>query len=326
MTATISLPTVQEEVVDEALRELEEFERGGDASAGPTAVRLEVAAEGEPELNGLALLSNIFLSSAVPLDVHVRDPQLAKAFPALGLASALSRATHERLTTPADLGDDRWSRTWTPATREAGEALFALSGEPAAKSGLFGPTHATFNDPHLTAPTGVSAGPTRLLRRWLTRRLEERALATNSVAVIAFFLDQLIGNVREHAVSDDRPPIRSQLHISLSEINNTLVCRLIAVDTGPGIEHTLRPKLPPGDTPTDSGELLTSLLRGQLAGWGRARGIGLSRCFQLISDAEGASMLLATELVRCYGAHDADLRVVHGPRVAGTVAAVSLPI
>lgn len=291
---------------------------------GGEEVALELKGGSEVEPIAVGLLHSLFLADTRVNRVTVLG-DLIDACPRLGLASAISRAP--RLSAePEALRSADWAWPWTPGSHHLASALFSTpDGAPTAA--LSGPNFATFNDPHLTYPSWGASGLIALVRRWLHKRLtvlgRSREAADASADKAGFYIGELVGNIREHAVLEDRESIRSQAWIRLDERTEGHLLSLCVVDSGPGIEATLTAKL--GDLAPSGVPLFKSLLRGSLPGWGRARGIGLSRCYQIVEETIGASMHVASGGIRCHG-RQGDLDVVPAGSVSGTLVVVTLPV
>lgn len=249
------------------------------------------------------------------------DTLLANVFRS-GLAAALS--SRGKATTFADphspLADALLGATWTPGTGAFRAAMF--STEPDRPTGLFGPSHAIFLNPHRTTTPPGPASITRIVRRWLGTRLAG-ASALERIAEVGFALDQLVVNITEHAVTEVTPAVSSlaRIEIEANRDGEAAWLHLAVLDTGAGITNTLRGKLP--DSPADV-ELLPALLEGRLPQWGRARGIGLSRLAQLIQDASG-SMFLAVEGTSV-SVEDGITAFPDAATAAGSVISLRLPL
>jgi hypothetical protein len=166
-----------------------------------------------------------------------------------------------------------------------------------------------------------------LVRRWLFRRLEgeSRQKLSQAVERAGFFVSELVANVREHAVSDYLDPINSQAWIRLWAQEGRHFFAICVSDSGPGIETTLRAKL--GDGAPSGNALFSELLSGSLPGWGRARGIGLSRCSEIVEETADAQMLIASGSYRCHSGGDHhDPLVSEAAEVGGTLVVVTLPV
>jgi hypothetical protein len=287
-------------------------------------VALELQGGSVIDATAVGLLHSMFLADSRVHRVTVRG-SLVNECARLGLASAISRAP-QLSAEPEDLRSVSWAWPWTPGSRHIANALFSTP-EGASTPALSGPDFATFNDPHLTYPSWGSSGLIALVRRWLHRRLvvqgrDERA-ADAAAEKAGFYMGELVGNIREHAVLEDRESVRSQAWVSLAAGADSGFLSLCVVDSGPGIEATLTAKL--GERAPSGAPLFERLLRGSLPGWGRARGIGLSRCYQIVEESPGASMLVASGGVRCQGHHD-QLKAVSAGVVSGTLVVVTLPV
>ncbi|HEX5929144.1 MAG TPA: ATP-binding protein [Solirubrobacterales bacterium] len=314
---TFSIDELNEERLEDAFGSL------SDLVAPDDDVVIELKSPPAFEPMAIGLLHWFFLADRRSLRVTVSG-NLADAFPSLGLASAISRATHS--VEPKSLRSTEWTRTWTPGSRRFSNALFSSPDEERPE-GLSGPEYATFNDPHLTFPVAGNSGISSLIRRWLFRRLEDEGAqhVQRAVERAGFFVSELVGNIREHAVLDDRAPLKSQVWIRLWKKDARRFFSVCISDTGPGIESTLRAKL--GDSAPSEKKLFEDLLSGDLPGWGRARGIGLSKCYEIVEETQSAAMLIASGEYRCHrGAGDGKPEVSRAAEVEGTLVVVTLPV
>lgn len=309
------------ELEDLDIASLERLQRCAAAGppGGPLLLDLRLSGPVDPHQGALftgALMAEL---GDVQLEVSHPDPAPRAEVFRSGLAAALSwRGEATTFADPASpLSDPELGATWTRGMAHFREALFG-EGEG---EGLFGPDHAVFLNPHRTTSPPGPASITRVVRRWLGRRLGRAA--SERLGDIAFALDQLIVNVTEHAVTELTPTVGSLARVEIESGEEGRPRALVAVvlDTGAGIATTLRRKL--GDAPPDP-ELLTALLEGSLPQWGRARGIGLSRLTQAVQEA-GGSMHLAVEGTGV----DVGARVRAAPTsvpVRGSIVSLRLPL
>jgi hypothetical protein len=316
---TFSIDELSEQRLEDALDDLSQLPRGDEV------VTLEL--KGEPAFDplGIGLLHGFFLANKRSLRITVSG-HLAESFPSLGLASAISRRSYS--VQPERLHSSEWARTWTPGSRHFAEALFASPTEADAEFALSGPSFATFNDPHVTHPLEGSSSLSALVRRWLYRRLEGEPARQLDQAVdqAGFFVSELVANVREHAVWDDRDPVKSQAWVRVWKQGEQPFFALCVSDSGPGIEKTLRDQL--GEDAPAGEKLFQDLLEGSLPGFGRARGIGLARCAEIVERTPDAAMLIATGPYRCHGGGKERRPSVASAaaEILGTLVVVTLPV
>jgi hypothetical protein len=189
--------------------------------------------------------------------------------------------------------------TWTPGAHEAMAPMFAA--EETAES-LFGPEHAVFVNPHLTSEPYGSASVTRLVRRWLTQVVApglSKADRNRYIAPPVFAVDQLVHNVREHAITPyNRTLVDSVVVLEVHTTRRRRHLRITVLDTGAGVVETLRPKVAATHGELDEVELLVELLQGELPGWDRGRGFGLATVAELVQAERQASLDLWTGATR----------------------------
>lgn len=304
---------------------LEKLRRcAGHSSEGdPLEVALRLHEPPEPSASAVfagALMADL---GQIPLRIaHEPDEALLANVFRSGLAAALrSRAGATTFADPlSPLNDALLGATWTPGLDTFRAAMF--SAGPDLSTGLFGPSHAVFLNPHRTTTPPGPSSITRIVRRWLGTRLSGKS-AAERVADVGFVLDQLVVNVTEHAVTEATPSVSSLARIEIEAGGNGLPqwLHVAVLDTGAGIANTLRSKVP--DAPSDA-EILPALLEGQLPQWGRARGIGLSRLTQLVQEAQG-SMFLAVKGTSV-SVEDSVTAFADGSAAAGSVITLRLPL
>jgi hypothetical protein len=297
---------------------------GHSSEADPLEVSLRLHDPPEPYLSAVfagALMADL---GHIPLRIsHEPDEALLANVFRSGLAAALgSRGGPTSFVDPGSpLNDAGLGATWTPGMSAFRAAMF--SPGPDADAGLFGPSHAVFLNPHRTTTPPGPSSITRIVRRWLGTRLTGEG-APERIADVGFALDQLVVNVTEHAVTDATPSVSSlaRIEIESGPDGEPASLHFAVLDTGAGIANTLRAKL--ADPPANL-DLLPALLQGQLAQWGRARGIGLSRLTQLVQEASG-SMFLAVEGTSVSVEAGAVTALADVSAAAGSVISLRLPL
>lgn len=304
---------------------IDELRRRGEESteADPLEVKLELNESPLPWQGALfsgALMTSL---SEIPLRIaHGTDQHSMRNVFRSGLAAALG--SRPGPTTYADpdspLADPGLRSTWTPGAPSFRAAMFR-EGEDTS-TGLFGPSHALFVNPHRTTTPPGPSSITRLVRRWMAKHLGGVDSPELCLRRVGFVLDQLIVNVSEHAVTEATPSVVSLVRVEV-EAGEVPTLIVVVLDAGAGILTTLRPKLP--DPPDSDPELLAALLRGELEGWGRGRGIGLSRLAGLAQES-GGTLFVGVEgakaLVGAEGIRGQDLTAQAG----GTVVSLTLPL
>jgi hypothetical protein len=253
--------------------------------------------------------------------INVNDPDAIESLLRVGLATALSRRASGRTTfEPAASGLDRphLGAIWTSGSRATTEAMFGAH-DP-MPPGPFGRRYATFVNPHLSSGAEGHPDVVFFVLRWLTRRLGE-ALPDPSVdtlvATVGACLDELIGNVQEHAAAERSPRIDCLVRVSITPANRV---RCSVIDNGLGIVESLAPKVR-----QQPANILVSLIEGQLPGWGAGRGVGLTRVRQLTREARGR-LVIATDCNRVLADPDEQARVTEAPfRLRGTLIDLDLP-
>jgi hypothetical protein len=223
--------------------------------------------------------------------VDVVDDDAVESLFRVGLATALSRRARERTSFEAaasDLNRPNLSAVWTSGSRAATEALFAAHDPTPA--GAFGRRYATFVNPHLSSGAEGHPDVVFLVRRWLTQRLGEALpppTVRTLVAAVGASLDELIGNVQEHAPCDQTPYPDCLVRVAVTPADGV---RCSVIDNGRGIAASLASKV----TGNGSAPPLVRLVEGELPGWDAGRGVGLTRVRQLVSDV-GGRLLIATD-------------------------------
>lgn len=316
-------------------------------------LHLDLARVGTIERGAGALLSNALLGSlgSRALQISVGDLQ-SDWITSSGLAFALTNRSGETLVRGrrGPGAAPQWGQQWRPGYAAPRRAMMALEagrlfapehlGETGTPPDLFGATFAAFVDPHLTRPTLERHPLTTLLWPWLDR-LVPRALERNTdpavrrswVAGVGRIVDEVVGNICEHAHYHDRHSVHSLVQVSVTRgggersANRLHLC---IQDTGPGIPATSRPKLDPVlAAELTEAQLVARLLEGSLAPWGRGRGQGLPAVVDVSRRLKG-SLRLATKTTRALVDSqpcDTAVRVSQqGFRVDGTVVTVTLPV
>jgi anti-sigma regulatory factor (Ser/Thr protein kinase) len=263
-------------------------DQGGEASP-EEPVRVAFGFRAAPEPAACAVVSSALLTnlSRVPLRVSARSNYAASVVIRCGLASALNtRGAWTTFGAGSDLLDSpRLAATWTPASKAALEAMFTHG--PTRAESLFGPDHAVFINAHRTTGRFGPASMTRIVRRWLAQRYEAQ---TELLDEVSFALDQLVSNIDQHALGETSPYVISQVRVEIDREENRLT--LVVLDSGPGVPSTLRAK-DDGSFPDTDQAMINSLLAGDLANWGRARGVGLSRLSERLADRGGQLTMIS---------------------------------
>jgi len=250
---------------------------------------------------GPALLAGALMGSFddYPLDVDAADDAAVAGMRWFGVAAALQRRRGDnRYCRAASKLDDRaLGVTWRPGISALTELLFAETDQ--GEQGSVGPRHANFVNAHLAVTSSGTSDVTYLVRRWLTRRLLERFAEDlhglrRTVDQVGTVVEQLVSNVREHAAAGLPSGADSLLRLALLDHPGRGAVSCSVIDTGPGIEATLVPKLSAQDRDRERASVLGALCQGQLRGWGRARGLGLAKVTELVREA-GGQLDVATE-------------------------------
>jgi hypothetical protein len=292
-------------------------------------VRLSFDFEGDPDPIAIAALAQAMLVTRddieLIVDLHDR-PQTLRWLVRGGIVSALSRRTDvqwER--SPKAIEQGYLWHTWTPGAHEAMAPMFEVGSE---SESLFGPEHAVFVNPHLTTEPYGHASLTPLVRRWLTQVVAPGLSPADHEAYIAapiFAIDQLVHNVREHAIMPFNHALVDSV-VALETVENRLgrQLRVSVIDTGAGVAQTLRPKLLGAFDHPDDGDLLTALLRGEVPGWDRGRGFGLATIAALVAERPGAALDVWSGEARVSCENEVVER--SAPEVSGTVINAFFPL
>jgi histidine kinase/DNA gyrase B/HSP90-like ATPase len=239
------------------------------------------------------------------LTVDVVDQTAVEGLLRFGVATALWRRPRERTSfteIAKDLDRPSLGTLWTSGSRAATEALFAVGeGEHV---GAFGRLYATFVNPHLSSTAEGHTDVVFLVRRWLTRRLAEiRSPDTIDpiVETVGSALDELVANVQEHAAGATNPQPDCLVRLSIAASGRV---RCTVIDTGVGIDESLRHKTESNATPE---ERLRRLVAGEIPGWDGGRGVGLPRVNQLVA-ACGGRLSIATGRLRLAAEPDGRLQ------------------
>lgn len=274
----------------------------------------------EPTI-GLAYATQLLALQSHHMTVHVPvDGEKISGLVQSGLAFALRRTGAD--VTPADslLHDERWGRSWSPGNQAPWRLMFGDddTGDDAV---LFGSHHATFVNPHWVPPRNGSDHVAHLVGRWSALRTpDDPGLADD----VAYAVAELLDNIREHAIGYPQPQMLSSLMHTHIEHGTTPHLHLAVMDTGPGIAHTVRLKSPHAEEYPADAELLKALVQGSVAGWGRARGFGLTRLSERVA-ARGASLSIMTQTARMEQCGD-DIEAHDGSEILGSVLVVSFPL
>lgn len=293
------------------------------------SVTLDLDLQGPSDPFAGAVFAQAMLVVRPDVNLVVRLPSEQETISSLirtGVASALTRRREQVHFEPATnpiAEQDLWLN-WTPAAREMA-AMFG-TGEPAR--GLFGPDHAVFVNPHLTTESEGPASVTRLIERWLTQTvvpgLASERLAS-AIGVPLFTVDQLVRNVSEHAITPERPTIDSVVGVEVVKLAGRRQLRITVLDTGAGVTATLRPKLDASLVSLPDAKLLHELLCGELPGWGRGRGFGLSAIAGHVLDSRRSSLELWTVGTRVRVGRRVEATAAAG-QIAGTVLSVNFSL
>lgn len=285
----------------------------------------------EEDAVSASLVVNWLLGSLTEARLRLRLPNEETAWAAAvrsGLPFALANRVGDTLIEPASadiwLTGLAWKRSWTPGTRSAwtgllgespaglGEALSAWThdgngGERTANgnghdevTGLYGPRHAIFVNPHRARRAHGSEHVFQLISLWLSRHLRAAGLEDahrrdSFLNAVRTWIDELVQNVRGHATSSKGPAVKSFVRVELLSVGDEQRLLLAVQDTGPGIASTARPKLSQADQQmlSDDDLLIEKLLLGQVAPWGRARGIGLPQVVRACHEHEATLSILS---------------------------------
>ncbi len=295
-----------------------------------TGVRLSIQLDQDPDPIATAVLAQAMLTAPddfeLVVDLH-DEPETLRWLLRSGVVSALARRRCVRFEgLPSTLGQGKFWNTWTPGAHAVMAPMFEDGVD--SETLLFGPEHAVFINPHLTTEPYGHASLTPLVRRWLTQVVAPGLSAHEQETFIAapiFAVDQLVHNVREHAITpSNRSRVDSVVALEVAGEGLERRLRVSVLDTGPGVATTLRPKL--GGAPAYPGEddLLGALLGGKLPGWDRGRGFGLATIAGQIAQAPGAALELWSGEVRV--SVTSEVTELSAPQVAGTVINAFFPL
>jgi len=275
-----------------------------------------------------ALLAAALMGSLEGKDVTVDavDEEAVDGLLRFGVATALSRRDEDltRFTGLATRLDRESLRTlWTPAALDATQALFA-DLEP-KHTGVYGRFHATFVNPHFSADADGHPDVVFLIRRWLTKRLSERAALDSQAArplveAIGGVVDELVRNVQEHAAGPQRPDPNCLLRISLDSAEEI---RCSILDTGIGLSESLDSKeIERGLAAEDR---IAKLISNEIPDWDAGRGTGLAFAAELIAACHG-SFAVANDRVRVRRSNGEAVRRGDGFALQGTVVDITVPV
>lgn len=325
-------------------------------------LKLDLHEVGTIERGAGAILSNALLGSlgSRPLEIVLDDDGGDEAgdwMTTSGLAFAL--ANREGPTTihgdPDEQRQSRWTRDWRPGHVEPLRAMMSRTseelfgpeelGETTTPPDLFGPTFAAFINPHLTKPHLQRHPLTTLLWPWLDRliprhktRPADPDLRVRWVADVGRVVDEIVGNVCEHARHRDGHSVYSLVQVSVTRgggQRSTNRLHLCVQDTGPGIPATARPKISPQLAANlNEHQLIGRLLEGSLAPWDRGRGQGLPQVVDICRRLHGTlrvatkttRAVLETQSVETQSANDAVRTSQVSFRLDGTVVTLTLPV
>jgi len=319
----------------------------------PHALQLDLRELEAMERSASALLGNALLGTFGPRPLELRVPDGdADWMTASALTFALANRTGMTQVNgqPANwLRDSDWARDWRPGHDEPSRALYLkdamelfdpeVVGETALRPDLFGSKFAAFVNPHLTYPAIQHHPVTTVLWPWLDRLVpEERVLSTTHdrrarwMADVGRFIDEMVGNVSEHARGDRPSRLFSlvQVFVTRGGSGSSNRLHLSVQDTGVGIPNTARRKLKRqlAASITDD-QLVAKLLEGSLFPWGRGRGQGLPRVVDICRQHRG-TLRIATKTTRAtLGSQEGDTAVTTGAapfKLDGTVVTLSLPV
>lgn len=259
-----------------------------------------------------------------------------------GVVFALANRSTEITTLEGAHADEfdlpSWRRTWSPSSPSAfdlvadGQAqLFSAAavGESEYAPNIAGRKHAAFINPHLT-DDGVGETTVRgAARPWLRQLLGATGPGGEQIETFieqtGRLVDELIDNVREHALRGQRgDPSESLVTIAVTEGEKGHL-HVTVMDTGRGIAATARPKLNVSGSVTDA-VIVEGLLLGRYQGWHNGRGIGLPKVWDVCTQFNG-QMFIASNSLRADVGRRGKLRVADGRfSLGGTVVSAALPI
>jgi len=317
------------ETIDHQLGQLRDLNLIGPLRYDHT-VTLDFRLDSDPDPVASAVFAQAMLSVRDDMVFVVNLPdkdEMLRSLVRSGVASALaSRGEHVRWEHTPDPFPvhDLW-HTWTPGAHKSMAPMFAPEE---SSDSLFGPNHAVFVNPHLTTDPYGNASVTPLVSRWLTQVVAPdlgEGEQTRFIAAPVFAINELVHNVREHAIMPfNRSFVDSVVALEVRTRGEHRDLRVTVLDTGAGIVPTLRPKLMIPQDQISDGDLLTELLHGNLPGWDRGRGFGLSTIAARALAQECASLHLWTGGTRVR--IDTEVEVGAAAEVAGTVINASFPL
>ena len=344
--ATVAVAQLAKQLRSQQVDDLLSDLQADAASRGKIEIDLKTL--GQVERAAGAILSNALVGTLgrLPLTIKVPAGSAIPWFEASGLAFAVANRPGPTFVEGAGVEPDnaRWRRSWRPGNALPWRDLVggdqaelfdpSLTGETGVRPSLYGPGYAAFVNPHLAARSGSAGHPLNtLVWPWLNRLLPAAApdgVRRHFVASVGRLIDELVGNVAEHARRPEGEPVCSLVQVSLTRGGRGSFDRLYLTvsDNGPGIAATARPKIDPSKAAalTDP-QLLAKLLDGTLAPWGRARGMGLPKVAELTRAYRG-TLRAATKMTRlAVGEHDGAVRTRQSDFILdGTVLAVMLPL
>lgn len=317
------------ESIDHQLGQLRDLNVIGPLRCDHT-VRLDFRLDHDPDPVASSVFAQAMLGVRHDMVFVVQLPEKGEMLRSLvrsGVASALaSRGEHVRWEHTSDPFPvhDLW-HTWTPGAHESMAPMFAPEEH---SDSLFGPNHAVFINPHLTSDPYGNASITPLVRRWLTQVVAPSLGDEEQDRFIAgpvFAIDELVHNVREHAIMPfNHSLVDSVVALEVRMHGEQRDLRVTVLDTGAGVIPTLRPKLMVPQDQLSDGDLLEELLCGNLPGWDRGRGFGLSTISARALAEEGASLHLWTGDTRVR--IDTKVEVGAAAEVTGTVINAFFPL
>jgi hypothetical protein len=296
--STVEVHDLNADSIGEQVSELHALSQFGPLEDDTLELTFSLRVPADPMAGAVFAQTMLGLRHDLRLVVTLPDSQTAiTSLIRTGVASALARRREwVSYHPPANpiTQHDLW-HTWTPGARDAMAPMFETDERP---DSLFGPRHAVFVNPHLTTEPEGTANITRLVDRWLTQMVMPGLNPDQHeryVLAPVFTVDQLVRNVREHAITPTHPRDVDSV-VVLEAISHGLhsYLRITVLDTGPGVVSTLRPKLTDPYGPMTDAELLHKLLEGELPGWDRGRGFGLATIAELVSGEADASLELWT--------------------------------
>jgi hypothetical protein len=342
--ANTALQRLSSPVVEDLLDQLDTCE---------DVLKLDLHEVGTIERSAGAILSNALLGTLGqrPLTVLLAGGE-SDWMTTSGLAFAL--ANRPGPTTVLGGGEaaplSSWRRDWRPGHVEPLHSMMSVGNgelfapeelsETSSLPDLFGSSFAAFVNPHLTQPQLQRHPLTTLLWPWLDRLLPnplerrvEYAARGAWVADVGGVIDEVLGNVCEHARRRDGQRVFSLVQVSVTRgggqrSSNRL--HLCVQDTGPGIPATARPKVPPSlAAAVNEQQMVAKLIEGTLQPWGRGRGQGLPRVADICRRLQG-TLRVATKTTRAVIEAQAENSAVRTHQAAfclnGTVVTLTLPV